>query len=71
MVTSTSTPGSREMEVYNKHKHMYYVAQSELATHDLLNDLAGGVEVDKALVDLELVAVPGLRTLTARLKRTQ
>ena len=35
-------------------------------THDLLDDLAGGVEVNETLVDLELVAVPGLRTLTAR-----
>ena len=37
-------------------------------THDLLDDLAGGVEVDEALVHPELVAIPGLRTLTARLK---
>ena len=28
------------------------------------------MEVDKALVDLELVAIPGLRTLTARLEKT-
>jgi hypothetical protein len=34
----------------------------------LLHDLAGGVEIDEALVDLELVAVPGLRALTARLE---
>jgi len=33
---------------------------------DLLDDLAGGVEVNETLVDLELVAVPGFRTLTAR-----
>ena len=38
-------------------------------THDLLDDLAGGVEVDEALVDLELVAIPGLGTLTARLDK--
>ena len=38
-------------------------------TYDLLDDLAGGVEVDQTLVDLELVAVPGLRTLTARLSQ--
>ena len=36
-------------------------------TYDLLDDLAGGVEVDQTLVDLELVAVPGLGSLTARL----
>ena len=36
-------------------------------TYDLLDDLARGVEVDQTLVDLELVTVPGLRTLTARL----
>ena len=38
-------------------------------TYDLLDDLTGGVQVDQALVDLELVAIPGLRTLTARLAR--
>lgn len=37
------------------------------STHDLLHDLAGGVEVDEAFVNLELVAIPGLGTLTARL----
>ena len=36
-------------------------------TYDLLDDLARGVEVDQTLVDLELVAIPGLGTLTARL----
>ena len=35
-------------------------------TYDLLDNLAGGVEVDETLVDLELVAVPGLGALTAR-----
>lgn len=33
---------------------------------ELLDDLSGGVEVDQTLVDLHLVAVPGLGTLTAR-----
>ena len=40
-------------------------------TYDLLDDLAGGVEVDQTLVDLELVAVPGLGTFTARLARDE
>jgi hypothetical protein len=35
--------------------------------YDLLDDLAGGVEVNEALVNLELVAIPGLGTFTARL----
>jgi hypothetical protein len=38
-------------------------------THDLFDNLTGGVEVDQTLVHLELVAIPGLRTLTARLKK--
>jgi hypothetical protein len=38
-----------------------------LGTYDLLDNFAGGVQVDQPLMDLELVAVPGLRTLTARL----
>lgn len=33
---------------------------------DLLDDLRGGVQVDDALVDAHLEAVPGLGTLTAR-----
>lgn len=36
--------------------------------YDLLDDLAGGVEVNKALVNLELVAIPGLGTFTTGLK---
>lgn len=36
--------------------------------YDLLDDLAGGVEVDEALVNLKLVAIPGLGTFTARLQ---
>ena len=38
-------------------------------TYNLLDDLARRVEVDETLVDLELVAVPSLRTFTARLER--
>lgn len=33
---------------------------------DLLDNLAGGVQVDQPLVDFELVAIPCLRTLTTR-----
>lgn len=39
----------------------------QLHTHNLLDDLAGGVQVNKALVHLELVTIPGLGTLTTRL----
>jgi hypothetical protein len=39
-------------------------------THNLLDDLAGGVQVNEALVHLELITVPGLGTLTTRLART-
>lgn len=42
--------------------------QDSDVTHDLLDDLAGGVQVDQTLVNLELVAIPSLGTLTARLK---
>ena len=38
-------------------------------TYDLLDDLAGRVEVDETLVDFELIAIPGLGTFTARLRR--
>ena len=41
--------------------------KSGKVTYDLLDDLAGGVEINETLVDLELVAIPGLGTLTARL----
>ena len=33
---------------------------------DLLDNLAGRVQVDQALVDAHLVVIPGLRTLTTR-----
>ena len=46
-----------------------YNGRENKETYDLLDDLARGVEVDQALVDLELVAVPGLGTLTARLRQ--
>jgi hypothetical protein len=40
----------------------------EKETYNLLHDLAGGVEVDQALVDLELKGIPSLRTFTTRLR---
>jgi len=40
-------------------------------TYDLLHNLAGGVQVDQTLVDLELVAVPSLGTFTTRLKQIE
>ena len=69
MVTSTSTPGSRLMLVYKENKYARRKHASCTNTHDLLDDLAGGVEIDQTLVDLKLIAIPGLGTLTARLDR--
>ena len=43
--------------------------KKESETDDLFHDLAGGVEVDEALVNLHLIAIPGLGTLTARLEK--
>jgi hypothetical protein len=40
-------------------------------THNLLDDLARRVQVDEALVHLELVTVPGLRSLTTGLPTQQ
>jgi hypothetical protein len=37
-------------------------------THNLLDNLARGVEVNQTLVDFEFVAIPGLGSLTARLQ---
>jgi len=41
--------------------------------YNLLNDLTGGVQVNEALVDLQLKTIPGLGTFTTRLeiKRSQ
>ena len=39
-------------------------------TYNLLHDFAGGVQVNEPLVDLELITIPGLGTLTARLRDT-
>jgi hypothetical protein len=36
-------------------------------THNLLDNLGRGVEVDQTLVDLEFVTIPGFRTLTTGL----
>ena len=52
----------KEAKISSKSRCMNYKN-----THDLLDDLAGGVKVNETLVDLELVAIPGLGTLTARL----
>ena len=35
--------------------------------HNLLNDLAGGVQVDETLMDLEFITIPGLGTFTTGL----
>ena len=43
------------------------VSSQRMVTHDLLDNLAGGVQVDQTLVDLQLVTIPGLGTLTTRL----
>jgi hypothetical protein len=39
------------------------------ATHNLLDDLTGRVEVNETFVNLEFVTIPGLGTLTTRLKK--
>jgi hypothetical protein len=66
MVTSTSTPGSKLMLVCRSVRKRVI---NKVSTYDLLDDLAGGVQVDEALVDLQFVTIPGLGTLTARLDR--
>jgi hypothetical protein len=37
-------------------------------TDNLLDDLTGGVQVNEALVDLQLKTIPGLGTFTTRLE---
>jgi len=72
MVTSTSTPGSREIEVYTQSRHQPAWNDKifkRRETHNLLDDLAGRVQVNQPLVNLELVTVPGFGTLTARLEK--
>lgn len=59
MVTSTSTPGSKLMDVWE-------MSFREAATHnkdlpyDLLDNLTGRVKVNETFVDLEFITVPGL-----------
>ena len=77
-LTSTSTPGSREMEVCEKTKmasRLAAVGREEgetvgrvgrRGTYDLLNDLGRGVQVNEPLVDLHLESVPGLGSLSTR-----
>lgn len=66
MVTSTSTPGSKLMLVWIWGQWMLQVYRCS-STHDLLDNLAGSVQVDQALVNLELITIPCLGTLTTRL----
>lgn len=76
MVTSTSTPGSSEMEVWmsigivrsSAPSSLHSMRRAEKATHNLLDDLAGGFQVDQALVDVELEVIPRLGTFTTRLR---
>jgi hypothetical protein len=71
MVTSTSTPDSMDMEVCERRgrvrKWRERKERKRKTTHDLLDNLSGGLEVNEALVDLHLEAVPGLGSLSARL----
>jgi hypothetical protein len=39
------------------------------ATHDLLHDFTGRVEVDETLVHFELVTIPSFGTFTTRLEK--
>lgn len=58
MVTSTSTPGSKLMLVWKKGKFVMEHNKREY-TDDLFDDLAGRVQIDQPLVDLQLIAIPG------------
>jgi len=41
----------------------------EEKAHDLFDNLTRGVEINETFVDFEFIAVPGLGTLTARLRK--
>ncbi len=49
----------------------YLIKISGASTYDLFHDLARGVQVDQALVNLELIAIPCLGTFTKRLQTTE
>jgi hypothetical protein len=51
--------------------HIRQLAEGEVKrkAHNLLDNLARGVQINEALVDFEFITVPGLGTLTARLGR--
>lgn len=68
MVTSTSTPGSKLMLVCEQGVRSSIGQTERSGTYDLLDNLAGGVQVDQTLVNLELVAIPSLGSLSTRLK---
>jgi hypothetical protein len=70
MVTSTSTPGSKLMLVWDTRIGPQAKGGWEKkGTHDLLDNLARGMEVNQTLVDFEFVTIPGLGSLTTRLER--
>merc|ERR550519_813835 len=59
-----SLPSSYSLSVSNGHLNLD--SGLDVDGGDLLDDLAGGVEVDDALVDAQLELVPGLGALSAR-----
>lgn len=65
MVTSTSTPGSMLIDVYI-HEHARYQRFNSIQrdSYNLFDNVCGAAEVDEALVNTHLEAVPGVGSLT-------
>eukprot|EP00959_Pyramimonas_sp_CCMP1952_P439893 9209373-Pyramimonas_sp.AAC.1 len=69
--TGTAAP---EIEGVNKHPLDFFVSDGDLNLHtgldvdggDLLHHVGRGVQIDQALVNAHLEAIPGVGTLTAR-----
>jgi len=46
--------------------HLNFDTRLQADAGDLLDNLAGGVQVDQSLMDFKLIAIPSLRTFTTR-----
>lgn len=57
MVTSTSTPGSMEIDVYRK-----CVNKIMRGNYNLLNDFRWAVQIDESLMNSHFKTIPGFRS---------
>lgn len=67
MRNANMTHREKEMGEKGKMREISHLCKLDgYVAYDLANNIRGAVQVDNALVDSHLIALPGVRTLTAR-----